>query len=836
LAGPKDLDVDPLSLAPEHATEVVEVQPALLGGRSSAALLKAGSGQDKEDVVKGPWRQALGSVGADDVDLDVFLVGADSEPQRELADEGAAGDLASGGEGSGFGGPVVGGRQIEDLPPLGLDAELDQIAESQGLFDSDLYASLAYPRPVAAAEIPDVPAVPVPEDGRVLAGDARIAEHQARTGRPPDDDPRGGDEGESSAQVFEGGHGGTVPPAGVDSWPMDAGPRRYRLLGRLGEGGFGVVYRARLEGPQGFSKDVAIKLLRDAEAPERTIARFRDEARILGMLRDRAIVGVDPPTRIDGQWALVMDFVDGVSCAELLRSGPIPAGAALEIIGEVARALDVAWSQPGPDGDPLQLLHRDLKPPNIQITPTGVVKILDFGVARARFDREARTTRHLSGTPAYMAPERLQGIEEPSGDIYSLGVVLHELVTGSCPGEAGAVADTFEIERDSEVAPVDDVVSFARQMRGPRASRPSAREVEEGCRELGAKVVGPSLRAWSEENVPAAPPAINDEQVGRVLTESATAIRSSGIPIVVTISLALAAGLFAALWMFVSAEVPTLEDALRQPFADLVMEHNAHLSERSALRATQNWDARLFDATVAHVAEMQDDATAWHRIDQIWEVWRDVTGVVRAAGLPEVIAGIPWLESRYTPELQSTMCAKGLWQFMPETAQSVGLRVADCRFADDPEVLWTPEAGAPMDFPYVAGGTCRIPKRHGCAVDERTMIEESTAAAVAGLARAWEDPRFRESGAVVQLTVAAHNVGFPGLASCLDKDACDIHALTEGGDYVARVFAAHFVAVCYYAANYPEEPAFTRWRKYTEGYCRSIDVPTRAEVARGDRN
>ncbi len=838
LAGAEDLDVDHLSSTTEHLAQVVEIHPAFFGGRAAPAFRDPNPAKDQEEVVKRPWWQALCAIGPNEVDLDILLVGADTQAKSELGEGHAAAHLERWGEGSGLDRTVFRGRQIDDLPALGLHPELDDIAERKRLLGPHTDAPLADPGPVAAAEIPDGPDLSVPEDGGVFSGDAGISENHASAGRPSNEGARLGDEGTSGVLVLEGGHAGTVQLSDVNSCTMDAGHRRYRLLGRLGAGGFGVVYRARLEGPQGFAKDVAIKLLRDNEAPERVIARFRDEARILGLLRDRAIVGVDPPTRIDGQWALVMEYVDGVSCAELLRTGPLPASVAVEVIGEVARALHVAWNQPGPDGEPLQLLHRDLKPPNLQITPSGQVKVLDFGVARARFDdREAHTTRHLSGTPAYMAPERLQGIEHPSGDIYSLGVVLHELVTGSCPGVAGAADATFEIDTVVPSEPADRVVALARDMRGPHGTRPTAREVEERCSEIRADLVGPSLRDWAEEHVPAAPPAFEDERVGTVLTEAPDTNTAANRPPWINPLMVTTAAVFAlALWYSFSHRPAPLHDALRQPFADLVMEHDAHLSERSSLRKPENWDAALFDSTVSHVDAFRGDLKAWRRIDQVWEVWRDVVVSVRAAGLPEVIAGIPWVESHYTPELQSSSCAKGLWQFMPETAFRAGpeygtpLRVADCRFEDEPETLWSPTSPE-VSRVYVRGGKCRIPKIRGCAVDERTDILKSTAATVAILRDPWEDGDFRASGAVVQFTVAAHNAGYGALARCAAGGDCDLTTKNRPGDYVAQVLAAHFSAICYYAQNYPEEPAFTRWRKYTDGYCRSIDVPTRAEVA-----
>ena len=211
--------------------------------------------------------------------------------------------------------------------------------------------------------------------------------------------------------------------------------RQYRVQGVIGHGGFGTVYRARLEGPEGFSKDVAVKLLRQANPPRDVLQRFRDEARILGLIRDRAVVAVDPPVQLGGRWAVVMEFVDGVSLRHLIKElGPIPPGPALSITAEVARALDKMWSLPGPDEKPLQLMHRDLKPSNLQLTRAGEIKLLDFGIAKASFSaRETHTTTSISGTAGYMAPERMAGEEGPTTDVFSLGVVLYEMVTGVRP-------------------------------------------------------------------------------------------------------------------------------------------------------------------------------------------------------------------------------------------------------------------------------------------------------------------------------------------------------------------------------------------------------------------
>lgn len=309
------------------------------------------------------------------------------------------------------------------------------------------------------------------------------------------------------------------------------GGRRYRILSVIGKGGFGTVYRARLEGVDGFSKDVAIKLLSEDDSfPKDVLQRFRDEARILGLVRDRAIVSVDPPTKLGGRWAVVMEFVDGASCGRLLRLGTFPPSIALELVEEVSRALHKIYRHPGADGRPLKLLHRDLKPANLQITPSGEVKVLDFGIARADFAaREANTTINIGGTLGYIAPERLHGQEGPEGDIFSLGVVLHKLVMNANPPEDDGYRSGDPLEDPAD--PIEMVLYLSRQMRAPKPQdRPTARDLQRVARLMRDRIDGELLRDWAERVVPSASNLAADALVGEVIAETLANVAPLGVP------------------------------------------------------------------------------------------------------------------------------------------------------------------------------------------------------------------------------------------------------------------------------------------------------------------
>jgi hypothetical protein len=220
---------------------------------------------------------------------------------------------------------------------------------------------------------------------------------------------------------------------------------------------------------------------------------------------------VDGLVRIEAGWAMVMEYIEGVNLMEATANKRLPLPVALEIIAEVASALHAAWAQPGPDGRPLRLIHRDIKPSNLQLTATGSVKLLDFGVARADFQRESSSNLMLVGSFGYMAPERLDSVDGAEGDIYALGVVLYEMVVGERLGRTSSNIQRHNGLREAALRQVATVLADPKHEVLPLISsmlayeakdRPTARAVELAARKAQRAAAGESLSEWADRIVP----------------------------------------------------------------------------------------------------------------------------------------------------------------------------------------------------------------------------------------------------------------------------------------------------------------------------------------------
>ena len=218
---------------------------------------------------------------------------------------------------------------------------------------------------------------------------------------------------------------------------------RYRILEQLGQGGAGIVYRA--EDPR-LGRSVAIKVLQEhALRDERAASRFRQEARSLSRLLHPNIATLFDFDSHEGCDFIVLEYVAGETLAQTLTHGPVPESRARAIAVEVADALQFAHEE--------GIVHRDLKPGNIILTPRGRAKVLDFGLARLLQDEDRADTPTesgagsrsdsgmLIGTFPYMAPEQVTGAAvDARTDIYALGAVLYEMVSGSRPFLGGEIA------------------------------------------------------------------------------------------------------------------------------------------------------------------------------------------------------------------------------------------------------------------------------------------------------------------------------------------------------------------------------------------------------------
>ncbi|MFJ9786078.1 serine/threonine-protein kinase [Amycolatopsis sp. NPDC101161] len=222
--------------------------------------------------------------------------------------------------------------------------------------------------------------------------------------------------------------------------PVTPGQRvvagRYALLGELGRGGMGVVWRAQ---DQVIGRQVAVKELRlpDAESAAVFSERALREVRTGGRLNDPAVVTVYDVVTDGGTTFIVMELVEAPSLADLVRQrGPMPAAQAALMGERVLAALQAAHAA--------GIVHRDVKPANILVAPDGRVKLTDFGIAHAVDDPRLTTSGMIVGSPAFMAPERVEGREAlPASDLWSLGATLFFAVEGTIPFERSTTAATL---------------------------------------------------------------------------------------------------------------------------------------------------------------------------------------------------------------------------------------------------------------------------------------------------------------------------------------------------------------------------------------------------------
>ena len=326
------------------------------------------------------------------------------------------------------------------------------------------------------------------------------------------------------------------------------------------------------------------------------------------------------------------------------------------------------------------------------------------------------------------------------------------------------------------------------------------------------------------------------------------------------------------------------------------MDDNAKQSGRSYHNA-EEWDRVFYDYTVRSVEMHLRSWSVFRRLDNVRDDYADVLLAARRGGLPDAVAAVPYLESRYKRDEQSGACAKGYWQWMPEsgprfTAEGLDFRVAECKFRDvqDDGFRWSPKARTPpngvfKNAEYIVKDPeiskyspkkCRIPARRGCKFDSRTDLGASTEAAVRAIGQAYNDPDIKRSGAAVQIAIGSHHGGYNdaqfGVAKrfnmlpafkawsegkdrsvlhtfygdnirCEDVDSekrkgfCGSRIAPGTQHYAYTVVAQHILAACYYGLNYSSTPAFKDYAKYTRsgGYCVKLGIPSADDVRKGGK-
>ena len=277
------------------------------------------------------------------------------------------------------------------------------------------------------------------------------------------------------------------------------------------------VNRAEMQGLAGFRKQVALKRLHPHVAGDPSMVQaFVHEARLASHLRHPNVAQVYDLGMEDGTYFIAMEYIPGPTLVQLLRqstsaAGPVPIPIALAILGQICDALDYAHNLCDDKGRPLGIIHRDVSPSNIIVSNTGVVKLIDFGIAKAAGSDKTQTGL-IKGKFAYMAPEYIRGQLDLRADLFGLGVIAHELLTGRRLFQAKNDFDTIVRLREMPIQPpsrwspdvtrdVDDIVLTALQ-RDPELRWQSAAAMRtaigNATQALGGTVTNQQVLEWVE--------------------------------------------------------------------------------------------------------------------------------------------------------------------------------------------------------------------------------------------------------------------------------------------------------------------------------------------------
>jgi eukaryotic-like serine/threonine-protein kinase len=313
-----------------------------------------------------------------------------------------------------------------------------------------------------------------------------------------------------------------TPPVGGGETPGSFG--RYRVLREVGRGAMGIVYLAR---DDKIGRSVAIKALRiDAGLPsrdkEQIADRFEREARAAGMLSHPNIVTVHDVGEEGGTPYIAMEYLEGATLTEIASEGPLSIRQATDIVGQVLSALSYAHAH--------EVVHRDIKPDNIFMLPDGRVKVADFGIARISSVSAMTQVGQVIGTPGYMSPEQVKGEQVgPASDIFSVGVLLYELLTGTAAfGSTSPTSIMYKIVHE-EPKPLHVVNSALPAYLEAIVAKATAKSP--GDRYADASQMRDDLQAEHAPELPWAAPAAGGTVVrtGPVLPAGGTVLRSEPV-------------------------------------------------------------------------------------------------------------------------------------------------------------------------------------------------------------------------------------------------------------------------------------------------------------------
>ncbi|HUS28226.1 MAG TPA: serine/threonine-protein kinase [Kofleriaceae bacterium] len=301
----------------------------------------------------------------------------------------------------------------------------------------------------------------------------------------------------------------------AETEPDEFGP--YLVYEKLGEGGMACVHRAEYVGSTGLRKQVALKRLHtDASEDPSLVDAFVHEAQLAAKLHHPNIAQAYELGKIEDTYFIAMELVPGPTLLQIMNqsrsAGAVPLPIALELLVQIADALDHVHDLRDDAGNSLQLIHRDVTPANIIISRTGQAKLIDFGIAKARSARHATQAGYIKGKHGYVAPEYTYGQLDYRADLFALGVVAHELLTGRRLFSTDSELDTLRNVRHMAIPPpsrfragispeLDKIVLTALD-RDPDKRWQSASAIRdaivEETRRLKVAISGPQIRDWVE--------------------------------------------------------------------------------------------------------------------------------------------------------------------------------------------------------------------------------------------------------------------------------------------------------------------------------------------------